>query len=415
MSTLEKPALSEVYNPTKPRDLTLEEQARVVGGYLMMAGAINPETSKAYGINYWGKVDILAPQAPELEDIGMQAMAVVALNNLFGVGMPHEAPEGMVNPFKLSDSDEQTDIHPLLAYNAQAVATEWGVDEAIRRLSSSDSPLKKAPDGTTLEQRVGTFLEKHAGAKGYDKEDLGTMLEEMHGLVGQESWQPWRIPYEEESKTLLHLQEHGSAQCVVFSTVATALLSRLGLDPRYAHTPEHQYLELRGLYYDGASYENSFRYPGTTISEKVSLNNTAAHNGYAISLTDTGRFEEAEAHYLEALKLNPNNTAAHNGYAISLTDTGRFEEAEAHYLEALKLNPNNIDIRKNYAVFLALTGNLGGAMAKLKPINIFYTVEGVTGYVKQEIPEINARIDKLNEGLPKEQQRPHVPMPEFAK
>jgi tetratricopeptide (TPR) repeat protein len=58
-------------------------------------------------------------------------------------------------------------------------------------------------------------------------------------------------------------------------------------------------------------------------------------------LYDQGRFADAEAAYLEAIRLDPNHAYAHNGLGNVLWDVERYAEAEAAYLEAIRLDPND--------------------------------------------------------------------------
>jgi len=52
------------------------------------------------------------------------------------------------------------------------------------------------------------------------------------------------------------------------------------------------------------------------------------------------------------LEINPNDANAHYNYALLLNELERNEEAEFHYLSALKINPNDADTHYNYAHLL---------------------------------------------------------------
>lgn len=64
---------------------------------------------------------------------------------------------------------------------------------------------------------------------------------------------------------------------------------------------------------------------------------SVAHYNYAILLDDTGRPEEAEGHYKEALRLRPDFSKAHYNYAMLLLHTGRLWDMLDHMRQALQL------------------------------------------------------------------------------
>ena len=72
-----------------------------------------------------------------------------------------------------------------------------------------------------------------------------------------------------------------------------------------------------------------------------------AHNNLGIVLYNQGKYEAAEAHFTEALRLNPGYADAHNNLGNVLYAQGKYEEAEAHFAEALRLNPGYADAHNN--------------------------------------------------------------------
>jgi tetratricopeptide (TPR) repeat protein len=414
------------YDPNTLPPPSLGQQAIVVGGYLMMAGAVDPDTAKPYGINKAGKVDLLGAEPGVVMQLGGQAMAVVALNNFFGIEMPHRTPEGLTNLVDIQHDNGNTtknvDLAPL-TYNAQAIATSWGVDRAIDKLSEEGSPLSLSSDGKTLRQRVDEFADKHRPngkewSRVFTKHPIDKVLEELHSILGERPPMgegPQIIPYEKKSKTLLHLQESGSAQCVVFSTLGVTVMEKLGIEASYAYSPGHQYVAVNGSFYDGACNKPiESPHPNTLVAEQPLAVNPSYHNNYANLLGETGRFEEAEAHHQKALRLNPKNPSYHNNYANLLGETGRFEEAEAHHQKALRLNPKNPSYHNNYAILLAIAGRIEQAREELTLAGPAVSNRDIINFVRDEIPIINSRIDRYNKGLPENEQRPHVPMPDFA-
>ncbi len=54
------------------------------------------------------------------------------------------------------------------------------------------------------------------------------------------------------------------------------------------------------------------------------------HNNFAVLLENKKKYEEAENHYTEALRINPQFAEAHNNYANMLKIMKRYKEAENH-------------------------------------------------------------------------------------
>ena len=73
---------------------------------------------------------------------------------------------------------------------------------------------------------------------------------------------------------------------------------------------------------------------------EVTRRNLLIHNNLGLALAAQGKMDQAEAHYAEALRLNPNLAEPHNNWGLALAAQGKMDQAEAHYAEALRLNPN---------------------------------------------------------------------------
>lgn len=61
------------------------------------------------------------------------------------------------------------------------------------------------------------------------------------------------------------------------------------------------------------------------------------------------KFEEAEACYREAIKLDRDHVDAMNNIAMILTQKGELDEAEAFYLRCVELDDKNVDAMFNWA------------------------------------------------------------------
>ena len=70
----------------------------------------------------------------------------------------------------------------------------------------------------------------------------------------------------------------------------------------------------------------------------------------------TGKIEEAIAHYEQALRIKPDDAEAHNNLAVALLQTGRINEAIAQFEQALQLKPDYAEAHVNLAVALENTG-----------------------------------------------------------
>ena len=66
-----------------------------------------------------------------------------------------------------------------------------------------------------------------------------------------------------------------------------------------------------------------------------------------------GKLEQASAHYIEALRLNPGYGDAHDNLGEVLCRQGKFADASAHFAEALRLNPDDSEAHDNRAKLMA--------------------------------------------------------------
>ena len=91
--------------------------------------------------------------------------------------------------------------------------------------------------------------------------------------------------------------------------------------------------------------------------------NSVAHYNLGLVLAGSGQFDEAIAHYRQALKIEPHYAQAHNNLGCILADRGQFDEAIAHYRQALKFKPDFAEAHNNLASALAAHGGIDEAIA----------------------------------------------------
>jgi Flp pilus assembly protein TadD len=72
---------------------------------------------------------------------------------------------------------------------------------------------------------------------------------------------------------------------------------------------------------------------------------------FGIKVAQAGLWKEATFRWEKATELDPSYAEAWNNLAIGYEYGGRFDDADAAYQKALKLDPNNVMIRTNYDLF----------------------------------------------------------------
>jgi len=94
----------------------------------------------------------------------------------------------------------------------------------------------------------------------------------------------------------------------------------------------------------------------------VTSGNYIAHCGLAKPLYEQGRLDEAVAHYIESLRINPDFADTHIGLGIVLFEKGRTDEAFLHFTRALQLDPNSPNSHFNLGVAFARQGKIDEAV-----------------------------------------------------
>ena len=88
---------------------------------------------------------------------------------------------------------------------------------------------------------------------------------------------------------------------------------------------------------------------GTSLKEEMKFGVEAAEHGL---------WREAIFRWEKFLKDHPDNPRLRNNLAVAYESLGQFEQAEAQYKEARRLDPDNKEIRDNYTAFQELYKSL---------------------------------------------------------
>jgi Flp pilus assembly protein TadD len=83
---------------------------------------------------------------------------------------------------------------------------------------------------------------------------------------------------------------------------------------------------------------------------KVTENNAGAETSYGGALAEAGRFDEAELHLSNAVRLNPTAPKAHNHLGNVLLNEGKLNEAIEHFNEALRITPDQAAVYVNLSI-----------------------------------------------------------------
>ncbi|MBV8053905.1 MAG: hypothetical protein JO071_01550 [Deltaproteobacteria bacterium] len=98
----------------------------------------------------------------------------------------------------------------------------------------------------------------------------------------------------------------------------------------------------------------------------LQLDNTLAEAHCSLAEVLVFDWEGAERELRQAIALNPNYAFAHDLYAITLAQLGRFDEAVTESKRAAELDPLSPEIHADWAAVLALQGNYQAAMEQAR-------------------------------------------------
>lgn len=136
---------------------------------------------------------------------------------------------------------------------------------------------------------------------------------------------------------------------------------------------------------------------------QATKDNYLAHYNLGIALAVEGKNEEAIAHYLAAVEINPTFSIGHFNLGGALAAQGRNEEAIAQYLLAIKINPNYDDAYYNLANLLMKHGKIEEAVdsyrqaVKVNPDHFEAHCNLAGAFVKQS--KLDQAIEHLREAV----------------
>jgi TolB-like protein/Tfp pilus assembly protein PilF/predicted Ser/Thr protein kinase len=93
-----------------------------------------------------------------------------------------------------------------------------------------------------------------------------------------------------------------------------------------------------------------------------------ARTSLAFAYYQLWQWENAEAEFKRAIKLNPNYPTAHHWYSLYLHDLGRIDEAITEIKRAQELDPLSLIISSNVALFYLQQGDLNSSIEQSKRV-----------------------------------------------
>ncbi|MGA2796443.1 MAG: tetratricopeptide repeat protein [Thermoguttaceae bacterium] len=91
-----------------------------------------------------------------------------------------------------------------------------------------------------------------------------------------------------------------------------------------------------------------------------------AHNNLGGTLAQSGRQQDAQEQFEQALGIRPDYPEAHNNLGALLSGMGRLQEAVEHYQEAIRLRPDYADAHNNLGNALDVFGRTGEAIEQFQ-------------------------------------------------
>jgi protein O-mannosyl-transferase len=98
---------------------------------------------------------------------------------------------------------------------------------------------------------------------------------------------------------------------------------------------------------------------------EVTANNHVAHNGLGVALREQNRVNEAAAHFVEAIRMQPGYPEAHANLGDAYLLLGRIEDAAKELTEAIRLNPDSPEACISLGIAYSKLGKVNESIAAL--------------------------------------------------
>jgi Tfp pilus assembly protein PilF len=99
---------------------------------------------------------------------------------------------------------------------------------------------------------------------------------------------------------------------------------------------------------------------------KVTANNYWAHYNLGLALAHTGNLEQANSHFLEAIRIKPSDAKANLNIGVITAMRGNHDLAMTYFYKALQAKPDYAEAHKNLGIALMQKGNLDDAVSRLR-------------------------------------------------
>jgi tetratricopeptide (TPR) repeat protein len=99
---------------------------------------------------------------------------------------------------------------------------------------------------------------------------------------------------------------------------------------------------------------------------KVTSNNYWAHYNLGLALAHTGNLDQADSHFLEAIRIKPSDAKTNLNLGVNAAIRGNTDVAMTYFYKSLQVKPDYADAHKNLGVALMKKGNFDDAISQLR-------------------------------------------------
>jgi TolB-like protein/Tfp pilus assembly protein PilF len=245
--------------------------------------------------------------------------------------------------------------------NLREIGEELGVGTVL------EGAVRRVGDSVRINaQLIDASTDEHIWAKSYDRQlsavNLFALQSEISGeitqalqatLTNEEQVRLAKIPTDNLAAYNLYTQGRDNLYKRRLETLLQArnqFEAAIELDPDYAeaYVGLADSVSLLEINHKAIALDEAVDIAGTSLDKALTLNPDLAEAHASLGLLNSklweetragGGLEEAEAHFVRALELNPNNANAYMWFASMRGTQQRFEEAIDLYHESLRVDP----------------------------------------------------------------------------